>query len=156
MSVFSAQVREQIDQLIGRYETKRSAILPILHAIQDEYGWVNEDQVEELHEKYGLDRVHVREVITFYSLYHDEPVAKYQILLCNNLVCCMFDADAVIDKIKARIEQYHAKGQESPFSVEGVPCLGVCDGAPAMLVNKDRYLKVTTDNVDEILDKYQP
>jgi NADH-quinone oxidoreductase subunit E len=156
VSAFSAQVREQIDQFIGRYETRRSAILPILHAIQDEYGWVNEAQVEELHEKYDLDRVHVREVITFYSLYHDEPVAKYQVLLCNNLVCCMFDADNVIAKIEQRIKLYKDKGQEPPFSVEGVPCLGVCDGAPAMLVNKDRYLKVTAENVDAILDKYHP
>ena len=156
MSAFSSGVVEKINHELGRYESKRSSILPILHAIQDEYGYVSDEQVEELHEKYDLNRVQVREVITFYSLYRTTPPAKYEILFCNSPSCDMMGAEPAIDKIEARIKAYKDKGQESPFGVEGVPCLGVCDGAPAMLVNKEKHLKVTSENVDKILDEYAP
>ncbi len=156
MSVFSPKLQEQIKGYLGRYETKRTAIIPILHAIQDEYGWISDEQVTELHEKYDLHRVEVREVMTFYTLYHKEPPAKFEILFCDSIVCSMMGAREAIHKIEERIKEYKAAGKEPPFSVEGVPCLGVCDGAPALLVNKDRHLKVTAANVDEILKKYQP
>jgi NADH-quinone oxidoreductase subunit E len=157
MGVFSAKVEEKINHYLGRYETKRSAILPVLHFIQDEYGYVKDEHVEELHQKFQLDRIDVREVLTFYSMYRQKPPKKFQILFCNNMVCHMMGADNVIDKIKGHVEKLQQKlGPDVPFSVEGVPCLGVCDGAPAMLVNKDRHLKVTLENVDSILQKYAP
>ena len=67
--VFSAEVRSKIEKELTRYETKRSAILPILHAIQDTYRFVSDEQVEALDKEFGLSRVHVHEVLTFYSLY---------------------------------------------------------------------------------------
>lgn len=151
---FTPALREKIKGFLTRYETKRSAILPALHAIQDELGWVAEEHVEILDKEFGLHRVQVREALTFYSAYRQKKPRKYTIQFCNNIVCCMVGANDVIDQIKGHIKKYEEKGIEPPFSVEGVPCLCVCDGAPAMLVNKDRHLKVTTDNVDSILEKY--
>jgi NADH:ubiquinone oxidoreductase subunit E len=155
MSVFSASLKGKVEAYLGRYETKRSAILPILHEIQDEHGWITDDHVETLHSEYGLDRVHVREVLTFYSMYRKEKPAKYRVLFCDNIVCCIMGAKDSMAKIKERISQVNQERGEELFSLQGVPCLGVCDGAPAMLVNKDRYLKVSADNVDEILSKYR-
>lgn len=156
-AVFSGGLKEKINHYLGRYETKRSAILPVLHAIQDECGWIKDEHVESLHQEFGLNRVEVQEVLTFYSMYRKTPPRKFQVLFCNNLVCHMLGANKVIDRIKDHIHKLEEKmGPDTPFSVEGVPCLGVCDGAPAMLVNKDRHLKVTEENVDEILKKYAP
>lgn len=154
MSMFSQALRGRIEGYLTRYETKRSAILPVLHAIQDEEGWIRDEHMVALEEEFGLPRVEVREVLTFYSMYRTEKPAKFQVLFCNNIVCCMMGANEAMAKIEKRIEAYEARGEEPPFSLLGVPCLGVCDGAPAMLVNKDRYLKVGIDNVDEILDRY--
>ena len=157
MSAFSQALQEKIQSLLGRYETKRSAILPALHAIQDELGWIQDNHVDELQQTYGLNRVDVREVLTFYSMYRTKKPRKNCILFCNNIVCHMLGAKEVMHKISSHIEKLEAKhGDEAAFSIAGVPCLGVCDGAPAMLVNKDRYLKVSTENVDEILRKYAP
>jgi NADH-quinone oxidoreductase subunit E len=156
VNVFSPQLQEKIQGFLTRYETRRTAIIPILHAIQDEHGWISEAQVECLQKDYDLSRVEVREVMTFYTLYHDEAPAKYEILFCDNIVCSMMGARDAIAKIEKRIKEFRDAGKEAPFSVEGVPCLGVCDGAPAMLVNKDRHLRVTAENVDQILAKYQP
>lgn len=154
---FSPSLQEKIKHFLGRYETRRSAILPILHAIQDELGWVEEKHIEALHDEYGLDRVHVREVFTFYTAYHKQRPRKFHIQFCDNIVCCMMGAREAMAKIEAHIKKYEDKmGNDAPFGMIGVPCLGVCDGAPAMLVNKDRYLKVTCDHVDEVLKKYAP
>jgi NADH-quinone oxidoreductase subunit E len=151
---FSPALKEKINGYLKRYETRRSAILPILHEVQDELGWISSESVEELARDYDLPEVHIREVLTFYSMYRQEKPAKHPILFCDNIVCCMMGAKPVMEKIKAKVKEVNqAKGQEV-LSLQGVPCLGVCDGAPAMLVNKDRYLKVTVDNVDQILSKY--
>ncbi len=152
MRLFSAELKKTIENELGRYETRRSAILPILHAIQDECGWVRDEHLETLEADYDLSRVHVREVLTFYSMYRTEEPKKYRVLFCDNIVCCMMGANETMDKIRAFIAK--AGGERAPFSLQGVPCLGVCDGAPAMLVNKDRHLKVTPDNVEQILSRY--
>ena len=151
MSNFAEPLKEQIQGFPTRYETKRSAILPILHAIQDANGWIKDEHVEALDTEFGLHRVQVREVLTFYSMYRTKEPHKFEIYFCNNIVCHMMGADAAMAKIHARIDSHRG---ECPIGMTGVPCLGVCDGAPAMLVNKDRHLKVTRDNVDQILDKY--
>jgi NADH-quinone oxidoreductase subunit E len=156
MSVFSADIVEGIKGYLGRYETKRSAILPVLHLIQDKYGWIQDAHIESLHSDFGLDRVQVREVMTFYSMYRQTEPKKFRVLFCDNMVCMMMGSRPAIHKIEERIAAYKKQGKEVPFSVQPVPCLGVCDGAPAMLVNKDRHLHVTSENVDKILDQYAP
>ena len=154
MSVFAEPLRQKIEHFISRYETKRSSILPILHAIQDVDGWIKDEHVEGLEAEFGLHPVQVREVLTFYSMYRQHEPHKYEVLFCNNLVCHMMGAPAAMAKVQARIDEFEKSGKPSPIGLKGVPCLGVCDGAPAMLVNKDRFLNVTQDNVDEILNKY--
>lgn len=156
-SVFSPALQDKIKKELVRYETKRSSILPILHAIQDECGWVQERHIEALDGTYGLNRVQIKEVLTFYKAYRQEAPRKYEIEFCDNIVCCMMGAKAAMHKIEGHIEALEAKhGEKTPFRLKGVPCLGVCDQAPAMLVNKDRHHKVTVENVDQILEKYAP
>ena len=156
-SAFSGALKEKIKVELSRYETKRSAILPILHAIQDECGWVQEKHIEALEANYELNRVQVKEVLTFYKAYRQEAPRKYEIEFCDNIVCCMLGAKEAMAKIEKNIEALEAKlGDKTPFRLKGVPCLGVCDQAPAMLVNKDRHHKVTAENVNQILEKYAP
>ncbi len=157
MSVFSDELNDKIKGYCERYETRRSAILPALHAIQDEKGWISPEAVEELESSYKLNRVHVKEVITFYDIYHDTPQRKFIVRACGNISCSMLGAQKAIDKIKERIGVLEkSMGEDCPFSLEVFPCLGKCDGAPVMMVNKDRVEHVTVDKVDELLSKYAP
>jgi NADH-quinone oxidoreductase subunit E len=154
-NIFSSTLQTKIKSELARYETKRSSILPILHAIQDECEWVQDSHVDTLESVYGLSRVHVKEVLTFYKAYRQEKPRKHPIQFCDNIVCCMMGAKDVMKKIEVHIKRLEEKhGESAPFEMIGVPCLGVCDQAPAMLVNKDRHHKVTVDNVDQILEKY--
>ncbi len=152
-TVFSGTLQAKIKSELGRYETKRSSILPILHAIQDECGWVQGKHIDTLESVYGLNRVQVKEVLTFYKAYKQHEPKKYEIEFCDNIVCCMMGAKDAMARIESHIEAF---GDQTPFAIKGVPCLGVCDQAPAMLVNKDRHHKVTVDKVDDVLKKYAP
>lgn len=153
--VFSASTREKINHFLNRYETKRSAIIPILHLIQDTDGWVQEHHIDALEKDYGLHRVHVREVLTFYTAFHRSVPKPFHIQFCDNLVCCMVGAKEVMEKIEKRIENHETKtGKPSPFGLRGVPCLGWCGDAPVMLVNKEQHLNINLENIDSILDKY--
>ena len=155
--VFSSKLQETIKKELARYETKRTAILPILHAIQDEYGWVQDTHIDALESGFDLNRVQVKEVLTFYKAYNQKKPRKHPIQFCDNIVCCMMGAKDVMAKIENHIKTLESKqGDEAAFEMIGVPCLGVCDQAPAMLVNKDRHHKVTVENVDQILSKYAP
>jgi NADH:ubiquinone oxidoreductase subunit E len=156
-TVFSPSIQDTIKKELIRYETKRTAILPILHAIQDEYGWVQDKHIDALESTYGLNRVQIKEVLTFYKAYYQEKPRKHPIQFCDNIVCCMMGAKDVMKRIEGHIQRLEQKmGEDAPFEMIGVPCLGVCDQAPAMLVNKDRHHKVTVENVDQILSKYAP
>lgn len=155
MSAFSAGLQQKIDMYLKRYETPRSAILPVLHAIQDEHGWIKPEHVEELHEKYKLDRVHVKEVITFYDIYKDKPTRKFVLRYCHNITCTMMGAKEALCRIEEIVEKLDKEmGEDGPFQLEKFPCLGKCDGAPVMLVNKERIEHATVDKIDSILSKY--
>ena len=149
MSGFSEELRTKIEGFLKRYETRRSAILPVLHAIQDEHGWVHEKHIEELHHVYQLDRVHVKEVITFYDVYKDKHVKKHIIRFCKSITCHMLGASQAMHQIEDYI---HSKDHDGVFELEPFPCLGKCDGAPVMMVGKDRYEHVTADKVESLLD----
>ena len=100
MSFFSTGLNEKIIHFLHRYETPRSAILPVLHAIQDECGWIKEEHIEALEKEHDLPRVHVQEVATFYSMYRLEEPKKYRILFCDNVVCTMMGAGKVMKRIE--------------------------------------------------------
>lgn len=157
MTELAPNVAAKVEKLLNRYETKRSSILPILHTIQEEYRCISEEHVDLLHSKYGLDRIHVKEVITFYDIYKQKKLRKYHLRFCNNITCMMLGSRECIGKIKKIIAaQEKEMGEDAPFGIEEFPCLGKCDGAPVMLVNKDREECVTVDNVEEVLAKYAP
>ena len=149
-SVFDKTLHAKITAHLARFETRRSAILPILNDIHAAHGFVSSEQVLALETEFDLPRVQVQEVITFYSRYRQQRPARYHIQFCDNIVCRMFDSERVIGKLR----QKAAGCAAGMLSIEPVPCLGVCDGAPAMLVNDERHLRVTCANVEKIVDGY--
>lgn len=150
MTCFNPEMTAKIKKNLSRFETPRSAILPILNDIHDEQGFVSSAQVEALEKDFGLPKVYVQEVITFYSRYRQQKPGRYHVQFCDNIVCRMFDSASIVAALKTKAE----KSKQGVLSIEPVPCLGVCDGAPAMLVNNDRYLKVDLAKADEIIDSY--
>jgi NADH-quinone oxidoreductase subunit E len=154
MSYFSVDLKRIIETSLTRFETKRSSILPILHAIQDEKDWISDADVDALEKEFDLSAVHVREVLTFYTMYRQRPPKPYRFEVCKSISCWLMGANETIAAIKTEIEKAEEEGRPLPFEVHGVECLGQCGYAPSTLINKDRHNDVTPERALELIREY--
>ena len=152
---FSKDLQTQIQALLVRFETKRSSILPILHAVQDERDWISPEDVAELERDYGLAAVDISEVLTFYTMYRKTPPKPYRLEVCGSISCWLMGADDTLSQVKKHLEEAERNGKPLPFEVHKVECLGVCGYAPVALVNKDRYLNVSPAEALKLIEEYQ-
>jgi NADH:ubiquinone oxidoreductase subunit E len=96
MPYFSQELTKIIEGYLKRYETKRSSILPILHAIQDEKDWISDQDIDALEKEFGLSAIDVREVMTFYTMYRKSPPKPYRFEICKSI--CSFLNDGQLSK----------------------------------------------------------
>ncbi|KAB8029898.1 NAD(P)H-dependent oxidoreductase subunit E [Fluviispira multicolorata] len=154
MPVFSPELIKIIEGFLNRYETKRSSILPILHAIQDEKDWISDEDVDTLEKSFGLSAVDVREVLTFYTMYRQQPPKPYRFEVCKSISCWLMGANDTIKTLRLEIEKAEKEGRPLPFEIHGVECLGQCGYAPSTLINKDRHNNVTSEKALQLLKEY--
>ena len=153
-SPFTEGLQSKIKKLLTRFETKRSSILPILHAIHDEQDWVSQEDIETLEKDFGLSAIDVTEVLTFYSMYRKEPPAPWRFEVCNSISCWLMGSKKTLDSIQQQIEDAKKLGKVMPFSCREVECLGYCGMAPVAYLNKDRHLEVTPEKAKELIAEY--
>ena len=153
-----AQLEAEIDELITHYPQKRSASLMVLHALQEKFGWLSQEAVEWTARKLGLQPINVYELVTFYPMFRQQPVGKYQIKVCRTLSCALGGSYALHKHFCERLELDHEKHdpqttKDGKFTVEFVECLAGCGTAPVMMVNDDFYESVNEKKADEVLAK---
>lgn len=142
----------KIEEAVNTYPGKISAILPILHIVQDEIGHVPLEVQEWVAEKLGLTPVYVRGVVTFYEMFHEGKIGRYLILVCKTLSCQLVGAEAVIKHLEKRLKiKLGGTTADNMFTLNTVECLACCDKGPAMMVNDDLYTELTPAKIDEII-----
>jgi NADH-quinone oxidoreductase E subunit len=151
--VFTGDARKELDELLTRYPTKMAALLPALWIVQRERGWVSEESMAEVAEVLELTPAYVKGVVTFYTMYHQHPVAKYFIQVCTTSPCGICGAD---DVVKALLRQTGAgdlgvPSADGKYCVIEVECLGACGFATPIMINEEFVESVTADKVPEIL-----
>ena len=128
------------------------ALLPILHAIQDRYGYVPDAAVPIVAEVLNLSRAEVHGVVTFYHFFRARPGGKHVVYLCRAEACQSMGARALEryarDKLKI---DFHETTDDGRFSLEPVYCLGNCACSPAIMVDETVHGRVTPERFDEIL-----
>lgn len=149
------------DELVSHYPvSKRSASLPLLHLWQETHGYVNDQGVQWIAAKLGLNPIQILELVTFYPMFHQHPLGKFQIKVCRTLSCQLGGSYALRDHFlkKLGITQLDEHGlgvsADGKFSVEFVECLASCGTAPVIMVNDDFYEGVSTEKADELINKY--
>jgi len=151
---FSAQTDQEIrEEILPRYPSTKSAILPVLWAIQNEQGFICRDAMLYVAEVLGLPPSHVYGVLTFYTMFRREPIGKYHLQVCRTASCEVMGSREVVERIKERLEI--GIGETTPdrlFSLSEVECLGCCEIAPAIQVNEDNYGPMTPEKVDLLLE----
>ncbi|MFQ5722019.1 MAG: NADH-quinone oxidoreductase subunit NuoE [Candidatus Aminicenantales bacterium] len=153
---FSAQVKKEIEDIIARYPKKEAAILPVLHVIQREVGFISGEEEKFVAELLEIKPIRVREVVTFYTMLNSEPLGKYHIQVCSNITCSLLGAGNLISYLEEKLGI--RVGQTTPdkkFTLSTVECLGACEQAPAMMINFDYYGHLDKKKIDEILAKLE-
>jgi NADH-quinone oxidoreductase subunit E len=139
------ELREHIEELVGRYPDRRSASIPALWAVQRRYGWCTPDGIRQAAAVMRVTPAYLESVASFYDLLRTTPVGKHHILVCTNISCWMRGADALLDSFSEAtgiesddVRHGGANSDDGRFFLSGFECLGACDIAPMASID-DRY-----------------
>jgi NADH-quinone oxidoreductase subunit E len=141
-----AELREQIEEAMSRYPQLRSAVIPVLWAVQRQYGWCSPEGLREAAAVMGVTPAYLESVASFYDLFATSPVGRHRVLVCHNLSCWMRGADALLEEFcKAtgadahNADHHGASSPDGEFFVKGFECLGACDIAPMASIDGRYY-----------------
>jgi len=151
---FSPEAEKKIKEIIKHYPEKQSALLPILHLAQKEFGYINEEVENLVAQILDIKPIKVREVVTFYTMFHQKPVGKYHIQVCRNISCSLNGAEDLINYISEKLGI--KVGETTPdqkFTLSVVECLGACEHAPCMQINSEYYGNLDKKKIDLILER---
>lgn len=150
----SAEAQGRVDDLLRRYPKKEAALLPVLHIIQREKGYISPEAEAWAAAALGLPALQIREVLSFYTLLRRKPAGKYVIQVCRNISCFLAGAEDILKHIEARLGiRAGDTTADGKFTLESVECLGNCDEAPCLMVNDDDYGHATRETVDGLLKR---
>jgi NADH-quinone oxidoreductase subunit E len=125
------ELRERIEELMGRYPDRKSASIPALWAVQRLYGWCTPEGIRQAAAVMRVTPAYLESVASFYDLLHTEPVETHKVAVCTNISCWMRGGDELLDAFRAA-----AEGED--VFVTGFECLGACDIAPMASID-ERY-----------------
>ncbi len=144
---------QKIDEVIPRYPQKRSAVLPLLHLVQEDQGYISREAAEWIAEKLDLQPINVWELVTFYPMFRDKPVGKKIVRVCRTLSCALQGSyrtcEAFQEALDCRLDGNSSDGE---VTVEFAECLASCHTAPVVMVNDDLYEGVDENKAREIAE----
>ena len=153
-AAFSDEAKQKIKDIVSTYPDKAAALLPVLHLVQREFGYISESEEKMVAEQLGVSQVRVKEVVSFYTMFNRKPVGKYHIQVCSNLSCSLLGSESLVEYLSKKLGV--KVGETTPdkkFTLSTVQCLGACEQAPCMLVNFNYYGKLDKNKIDIILDE---
>jgi NADH-quinone oxidoreductase subunit E len=146
-------LRTSLTEKLAASDHPREYVVDVLFALQAHYGYLSDEAVAEAARLAGMPRVAVEELATFYPFLYREPVGRYVIHVCDSVVCWMDGHESLrqhlTDRLGIAMGETTADGL---FTLLPVCCIGYCDRAPAILINKKVYGELTPEKLDDILD----
>lgn len=139
--------------LIALYPEPRSALIPILHLLQEQDGYLTEDGMAHVGELVGLQAVEVQGTASFYDMFHFEPVGRYLIAVCTNIACMLQGAYRLLEHAEEHLQV--APGgttADGMFTLEDAECLALCGNAPCLTVNWRFFGDVDLERFDTIVE----
>ncbi len=153
---FSDELISKFADKVSRYPEgkQKSALLPILHDVQAEFGWLSVPAMDKVAAYLQLEPIEVYEVATFYTMYLLRPQGKYLLEVCRTGPCCLVGAEKIMDHIENKLGV--KEGEVTPdglFSWRGVECLAACGFGPVLQIGPEYtfYENLTPDSVDQLI-----
>ncbi len=154
---YPPEVRQRLErdakEIIGRYPKARSALLPLLHLVQSEDGYVSDAGQEFCAEMLGLTKAEVVGVSTFYTMYKRRPAGEYHVGVCTNALCAVMGGDQIWSEVSEHLGIGHEETTaDGKVSLERLECNAACDFAPVMMVNWEFFDKQTPESAKRLVD----
>src|SRR5229473_7815040 len=148
-----ADLAPQAGEIIARYPSPRSALLPLLHLVQAQKGYVSVDGIAFCADQLGLSQADVTAVLSYYTMYKRRPVGEYHVGVCTNTLCAVMGGDQILTGLREHL----GVGDDEPtgdgkVSLEHVECNAACDYAPVVLVNWEFFDNMTPDSARALVD----
>ncbi len=144
----------EFDRLRARYPAgfESSLVLPCLRRIQEDRGYVADEDIDGLVAYLGVPRIQIEEVLSYYTQYRRQPVGHHHLQVCRNVSCSMRGAERLLDHLGQRLGlepgQTSADGR---FTLSTVECLGSCGTAPVLVVGDTYHEDMSAEKVDRLL-----
>jgi len=150
---FSAEQLAEVRRLQSLYPDRQGALLPVLHMAQETFGHISLDAEAYVATLFELSPAHVHEVVTFYTLFFQQPKGRHVVAICHNLSCHLAGAQDIVAHVKTRLGiEPGETTEDGRITFQSVECLCACEAAPMAQVD-DRYeLNLTRDKIDQILE----
>jgi NADH-quinone oxidoreductase subunit E len=151
---FPESLRERIDAIVAGSENKQSALIPVLREVQNEFGYLSNESMEEAAEILGIPPSSVQNVASFYTMFFRKPVGQHVIWVCRTLSCALRGAEHVehhiCDSLGVKTGETTADGRITVMEAE---CLASCGTAPVMMVDDKLEENLTKEKVDRLIDE---
>jgi NADH-quinone oxidoreductase subunit E len=146
---------EVFKERVRQFRGEPAVLLELLHIAQESYGYLSEPVLGWLAQEFNLPKKEVYEAATFYSMFSLKPEARYVISVCDCLSCYLNGGEAILEAARkaANIPDGGTSSQDGLFSLHLVSCLGLCDLAPVIMINQDRYGHLTPEKVHHIISE---
>ena len=154
--LINASSREEIDHWVAKYpvEQKQSAVMAALRIVQDQNGgWLTTELMDAVALYLDMDKIHVYEVATFYSMYEHQPVGRHKICVCTNIACMVCGSGEIVSHLEDKLDiKLGETTEDNRISLKEVECLGACSGAPMLQIGENYYENLDAEKIDKILD----
>ncbi len=156
-----AELEKRMDEAISHYPvSKRSAVLPLLHLVQEHFRFISDEAVNWVAAKLSLEPIQVLEVVTFYPGFRQAAPGKYHIRVCRTLSCAMAGSYELMDELckagnidRSHTDHHHpiAVSADGKYSIEFAECLASCGFGPVCMIEDDFYERVDPAKAGELL-----
>jgi NADH-quinone oxidoreductase subunit E len=148
-----SETRAAIEREIAKYPSKRGALLPALHLVQAEHGWISPEQARELGALFEIRPIEVLEVVSFYNMFYDRPQGRHHVYVCTNLPCSLRGARQLLAELEEHLGV--TSGETTPdgrITLGHEECLGACAYAPMLRVDETYHENLDAAKAKQILD----
>ena len=150
---FTEDNLKRIEESLSRYPQKRAALMSVLYIAQEQNGFISGEVITEVANLLEITSEDVLGVVTFYTMYYQQPMGKYHMQVCTNISCMLKGGYEIYERVKEKLGIDNM--QVSPdklFSLEEVECMGSCGTAPMLAVNEDYFENLTKKSIDQIIE----
>jgi NADH-quinone oxidoreductase subunit E len=150
----TAEEKREIAEEEKRYPDRRAACVEALKVAQRSRGWISDETLRELAEHLGMTADELDGVATFYNMIFRRPVGRHVIFLCDSVSCWVMGEEALRAQLKQRLGiDFGQTSADREYTLLPVACLGACDHAPALLLDRELHGDVTEKQIDALLER---